>query len=55
MLLSPVNITIASVIVMIIGGGVELNIISWEAHHTNANYATAAVATARVEEVAVDT
>ncbi len=64
MLLSPANITIASTItivtttifatVIIIGRrGVKLNIISWEAHHTNANYATAVVFV--VKEVAVDT
>jgi predicted transglutaminase-like protease len=64
MLLSPVNITIPStitivtivvVIVMIIGRrGVKWNIISWEGHHTYANYATSAAATARVKEVVVD-
>jgi hypothetical protein len=55
-MLSPADITIASVIVIIIGGGVKWNIISWEAHHTYANYATSAAATARVvKQVAVDT
>ena len=55
MLSPPANITIASVIIAIIGRrrGVKLNIISWEGHHTNANYAAAAVVV--VEEAAVET
>ena len=53
-MLSPADITIASVIVMIIGGGVKWNIISWEGHHTNANYATSAAVVVIFKEVAVD-
>ena len=54
MMLLPANITIASAIITIIGRrGVKLNIISWEGHHTDANYAAAAAVV--VEEAAVET